>query len=204
MTKYRCDVCNVFEYDDTRGNSITGIKPGTKPEDFPDDWKCPICASDKSHLKPVKEISTAKMDLGGYLAEWKRERDDLEIYMADIHTISVTGEAIIEPMRTRKNVISWDDILIKGAQLAKIPLNKDEPVNTRTIIGPAAKHPLIIETPIYVTHMSFGALSKEVKTALAKGSAAVRTAMGSGEGGILKESLDNVYKYIFEYVPNRL
>ena len=69
--------------------------------------------------------------------------------------------------------------------------------------GPAAKHPLIMETPIYVTHMSFGALSKEVKTALAKGSAAVKTAMGSGEGGILKESLDNAYKYIFEYVPNR-
>lgn len=226
MTQYRCDVCNVFEYDDTRGNSLTGVKPGTKPEDFPDEWKCPICASDKYHLKPFKKaervaqideimtcphcgakskvtISTSEMDLGGYLAEWKRDRDDLEIYMADIHTISVTGESIIEPMRTTKNVISWDDILIKGTQLTKIPLNKDEPVNTRTTIGPAAKHPLIIETPIYVTHMSFGALSKEVKTALAKGSAAVRTAMGSGEGGILKESLDNAYKYIFEYVPNR-
>lgn len=50
-------------------------------------------------------------------------------------------------------------------------------------------HQLIIETPVYVTHMSFGALSKEVKTALAKGSAAVGIAMGSGEGGILKESL---------------
>ncbi len=90
-----------FEYDDSWGNSPTGIKPGTKPEDFPDEWKCPICASDKSHLKPVKKeeriaqidetmtcphcgakskvtISTAKMDLGGYLAEWKRDRDDLK------------------------------------------------------------------------------------------------------------------------------
>lgn len=41
MTKYRCDICNVFEYDDTRGNSLTRIKPGTKKEDFPDEWKCP-------------------------------------------------------------------------------------------------------------------------------------------------------------------
>nr|WP_304643076.1 glutamate synthase-related protein [Pseudomonas sp.] len=51
--------------------------------------------------------------------------------------------------------------------------------------------------------MSFGALSREVKIALAKGSAAVGTAMCSGEGGILEDSLENAYKYIFEYVPNK-
>jgi glutamate synthase domain-containing protein 2 len=72
-------------------------------------------------------------------------------------------------MRTRKEVISWDQILIIGAQLAKIPLNKDEFVDTKTVIGPGAKVPLVTETPIFVTHMSFCALSKEVKTAMAKG-----------------------------------
>jgi glutamate synthase domain-containing protein 2 len=49
--------------------------------------------------------------------------------------------------------------------------------------------------------MSFGALSREAKIALAKGSSAVKTAMCSGEGGILPESLENAYRYIFEYVP---
>jgi len=226
MTRYRCNICNAFEYDETRGNSLTGIKPGTRPEDFPDDWKCPICKSDKTHLKPLKKevktktidqtmecpycgakskvtLTTARMELGGYLGEWRRESDELETHMAEIHQISITGESIIEPMRTRKDVISWDDILLKGAQLAKIPLNHDEPVNTRTIIGPGAEQPLVIETPVYITHMSFGALSKEVKIALAKGTAAVKTAMCSGEGGILPESLENSYKYIFEYVPNQ-
>ncbi len=51
--------------------------------------------------------------------------------------------------------------------------------------------------------MSFGALSREAKLALAKGSAAAGTAMCSGEGGILPESLDAAHKYIFEYVPNK-
>jgi len=51
--------------------------------------------------------------------------------------------------------------------------------------------------------MSFGALSKEAKVSLAKGSAAVKTAMCSGEGGILPESLEHAYKYVFEYVPNK-
>ena len=50
--------------------------------------------------------------------------------------------------------------------------------------------------------MSFGALSKEVKIALARGSAGMKTAIGSGEGGILGEDLDAAYAYIFEYVPN--
>ncbi|MGD2246517.1 MAG: glutamate synthase-related protein, partial [Candidatus Aminicenantes bacterium] len=138
-----------------------------------------------------------------YLGNLKRPYDDFEEAMEDIHRISVKGESIIEPMRTAKKVISWDEILIKGAQLATLPLNENEPVNSQTVIGPKAKHPLVIETPVYITHMSFGALSREIKIALAKGSAAVKTAMCSGEGGLVEESLENSYKYIFEYVPNK-
>ena len=51
--------------------------------------------------------------------------------------------------------------------------------------------------------MSFGALSREIKVALAKGSALAKTAMCSGEGGILPEEKAASYKYIFEYIPNK-
>lgn len=61
---------------------------------------------------------------------------------------------------------------------------------------------MVIESPVYITHMSFGALSKRAKVSLAKGSAAVKTAMCSGEGGILPEEKENAYKYIFEIIPN--
>ncbi len=206
MTLYRCNICNQFEYEPDRGNSLTNIHPGTQPSQFPSGWVCPICGSDPTHLAPVTDYPVPDDQAGGgagYLAEWERPSDDLEEYMADIHTMAVTGESIIEPMRTRKPVISWDDILIKGAQIARIPLNKDTAVNTRTVIGPKARYPLVIETPVYVTHMSFGALSKEVKIAIAKGTSAVKTAMGSGEGGMLPESRQFAYKYILEYVPNR-
>lgn len=125
-----------------------------------------------------------------------------EPHLDDVRQMAETGEPIIEAMRTLVPTVSWDDILVIGGQLATVPLERGEAVNTRTVIGPRAKQPLVIETPIYVTHMSFGALSREAKVALAKGSAAAKTAMCSGEGGILPESLANAYRYIFEYVPN--
>ena len=127
------------------------------------------------------------MENDPYLENWRRSYDDRESGMADIHEMAFTGESITEPMRTGKDVISWDEILIVGAQLAKIPLNKDEFVDTKTVIGPGAKVPLVTETPVFITHMSFGALSKEVKIAIAKGSAAVKTAIGSGREGFSRK-----------------
>jgi methylamine---glutamate N-methyltransferase subunit C len=185
-------------------------KEGVQWADLPDNWKCPVCGSSKESFtimpsnSPAPAVTPAPDTIGEeYLAEWHRPADDFEIHMADIHSAAVTGHSVIEPMRTRFPTISWDEILIKGTQLAKLPLNKSQPVSTRSVIGPDAAVPLVIETPIFVTHMSFGALSREAKLALAKGSAQIQTAMCSGEGGILPESLDAAYKYIFEYVPNK-
>ena len=48
MTLYRCNVCNQFEYEPDRGNSLTNIHPGTQPSQFPSDWVCPICGSDRN------------------------------------------------------------------------------------------------------------------------------------------------------------
>ena len=182
--------------------------------DLPDEWKCLVCETPKSQFSPAEsndsplpESSTsapvASSAEHACLAEWRRPYDEFETSMADIHAMAETGQSIIEPMRTRVPTFSWDDILIKGAQLARLPLNDDVPVTTTTIIGPGAACPLVIETPVIISHMSFGALSREAKIALAKGSAAVKTAMCSGEGGILPESLASAYTYIFEYVPNK-
>ena len=123
--------------------------------------------------------------------------------MEEIHQMAVTGKTIGSSMGTQMNMPGWDDILILGAQLNPAPLNEEEHVVTTTIIGKNAKKPMILDNPVYVSHMSFGALSKEIKVALAKGSAMSRTAMCSGEGGILPEEREAAYKYIFEYIPNK-
>ncbi|MFC1554557.1 glutamate synthase-related protein [candidate division KSB1 bacterium] len=202
MALYECDVCG-YVYDEAT--------EGIPWDELPEDWICPVCDADRSFFATTESAAedkpaaaSVKSDsLSGYLKEFQRSSNDLEDHFSDIQKIAQTGEPIIEPMRTKVPVISWKDILIKGAQLSKLPLNKDEPVNTETVIGPGAEQPLVIDMPVYISHMSFGALSREAKIALAKGSAAVKTAMCSGEGGILPESMANSYKYIFEYVPNK-
>ena len=174
---------------------------GSKNKPFCDGTHWYIRFQDDEKSIPLEK--SGQESLFEYLGNIRKESDENEEVMEDIHRVSVTGASIIEPMRTTKKVISWDDILIRGAQLASFPLNDDEPVNSRTVIGPRAKKPLVIESPIYITHMSFGALSHEIKVILAKASAAVKTAMCSGEGGLVEESFKQSYKYIFEYVPNK-
>jgi len=195
MAKYKCSVCGYI-YDEE--------KEKLKFDALPADWRCPVCNSPKSEFerldeKKNKENRTAIVE-GQPL---KTEFPTFEPHTSEIHEIARSGISITAPMRTEKKVISWDDILIKGAQLAKLPIHQDVAVNTRTVIGPKAAHPLLIETPIIISHMSFGALSREAKIALAKGSAKVKTAICSGEGGLLEDELKSSYKYIFEYVPNR-
>lgn len=203
MARFRCEVCEYI-YDEE--------KEGTNWNALPDDWACPVCGTAKKYFSPVAtEMPGEKppqlpREEGAEPAipiDLKKTTAAAEDDFADIHEMAETGQPVYEPMRTKKPTISWDEILFKGAQLATVPLNSDEPVTTKTVIGPGAKKPLVIETPIYITHMSFGALSREAKIALAMGSAAVKTAMCSGEGGILPESLENAYRYLFEYVPNR-
>lgn len=201
MAQYKCEVCEYI---------VDEEKKDIKWDGLPDDWLCPVCGSPKKFFKNIdaetpdeKQEKPAGSKTSGITIDLKKTSAETETYFSDIHEMAETGESIDEPMRTRVHTISWDEILIKGAQLAKIPLNKKEPVNTRTIIGPNAKFPLVIETPVYITHMSFGALSREAHTALARGSAAVKTAICSGEGGILPDAMENACKYIFEYVPNQ-
>lgn len=203
MAKY---VCNVCEY--VHDEEITG----QQWDELPVDWTCPVCDSPKDYCTLLDEEDSVPAPPENQLekAEETPAPVDLqkvmaaaEPYFADIQEIARSSHTMNEPMRTKDPVISWDEILIKGAQLARLPLNQEDPVKTTTVLGPRADKPLVIETPIYISHMSFGSLSKQAKTALAKGSAALKTLICSGEGGILPDEFDAAYRYIFEYVPNQ-
>lgn len=67
----------------------------------------------------------------------------------------------------RSALPNWDDLQILTAQLARFPLLEDVPVASEVIIGPRADKPLRLEIPLLISDMSFGALSKPAKIALA-------------------------------------
>ncbi|RUO34861.1 glutamate synthase-related protein [Aliidiomarina soli] len=92
----------------------------------------------------------------------------------------------------------WDDIQVMVAQMATKPLFEDALVNTELVIGPKAKKPLILKIPLFVSDMSFGALSEEAKLALAKGAELAGTGICSGEGGMLPEEQQANSRYFYE------
>ena len=97
----------------------------------------------------------------------------------------------------------WEDIQIVTAQLARKPLQDDAPVETGLVIGPKARKPLKLKIPIFVSDMSFGALSEEAKTALSKGAELAGTGICSGEGGMLPEEKENNSRYFYELASGK-
>lgn len=194
MAKYKCNVCGYVFDEEEQGMEFSQLK------------ECPVCHQPASAFSLFEEVQQEKQQESREMSlEYPREyiREDLSCrYMAEIHQMAVKGESIHAAMGTRLSMPSWDDILILGAQLDPMPLPENAPVNTRTVIGKNAKKPLVLENPVYISHMSFGALSREAKITLAKGSAMAKSAMCSGEGGILPEEMAAADKYIFEYVGN--
>ncbi len=98
----------------------------------------------------------------------------------------------------RKDLPHWDDIQILPAQMARKPLLDGAEVGTSVIIGPRAKRPLHLNIPLFVSDMSFGALSQEAKVALSRGAELAGTGICSGEGGMLAEEQVENSRYFYE------
>ena len=98
----------------------------------------------------------------------------------------------------REKLPRWDDIQIMVAQMARKPLMEDAEVGSDLVIGPKAEKPLRLDIPLFVSDMSFGALSEEAKIALAKGAELAGTGICSGEGGMLPEEQAANSRYFYE------
>ena len=103
----------------------------------------------------------------------------------------------------RDDLPTWDDIQILTAQLARPPLLEDAPVGTDVVIGPNAKKPLRLEIPLFVSDMSFGALSEPAKRAMAQGAELAGTGICSGEGGMMDEEQQDNSRYFYELASGR-
>ena len=157
------------------------------------------------------EIDTDSVPMGPgrpdvYLGPWIR-RGARDRGMDVVHALAEGQRAKVAAMGSRRmeasrgagsRYPSLDDLTFLPAQLARLPLLDDEPVDTTTLLGTRAARPLSLDIPLVVSHMSYGALSAEAKVALATGASAVGTAICSGEGGMLPAARDAAGRYVLE------
>ncbi|MEE8312068.1 MAG: glutamate synthase-related protein [Candidatus Binatia bacterium] len=189
----------------------TGLEPVRFEPDS--DGEAHLCQCKGTRNRPFCDGSHTRFEKGQEV-ELPRGADDRmpepvptpeEPTVLDIHRLAREGLGQVGhhgPMGAmgvaRTDLPLWSDIQILTAQFARKPLMDDAPVDTRLVIGPRAKKPLVLDIPLFVSDMSFGALSEEAKIALATGAERAGTGICSGEGGMLPEEQQANGRYFYE------
>jgi glutamate synthase domain-containing protein 2 len=124
--------------------------------------------------------------------------------MDDIHIKAELGRYRMRGFSLFKKIPHWDDLTFLPGTLTRFVIEGyREKCITETVIGPNAKRPLVLDIPVYITGMSFGALSFEAKIALARGATMAGTATCSGEGGMIPDERRYSSKWFYQCIQSR-
>lgn len=122
------------------------------------------------------------------------------IAMMENQLRSEHGKILNRSLGTIKHWPNLESITFIPAQTKPFPIDKEVTVDLSQTIGKSAKKPLHIDIPIMIGGMAYGlSLSKKAKLALSQASAKAKTAINSGEGGILPEVQDAAHKFILQF-----
>ena len=122
----------------------------------------------------------------------------------DIHVKSELGRYRMRGFSLFKKIPHWDDLTFLPGTLTRFVIEGyREKCDTKTVIGPRAKRPMVLDIPVYVTGMSFGALSYEAKIALARGATMAGSATCSGEGGMIPDERRYSIKWFYQCIQSR-
>src|ERR1700739_875831 len=108
--------------------------------------------------------------------------EDIQI-KAELARYRIRGFGSLRP----RTWATFDDLTFIPGTLTRIPLEGyREACHTRTLLGTRfARRPVELEIPLMVTGMSYGALSRNAKTALSRGARRAGTSTTTGDGGML-------------------
>ena len=122
----------------------------------------------------------------------------------DIQVKAELGHLRIRGWGTLKRLPSLDDLTFVPSSLSRVPLEGyREKCSTRTVIG--ARHgakPVILQTPITITGMSYGALSRNAKVALGLAASRVGTSTTTGDGGMLAAEREASSLLVYQVLPS--
>ena len=122
----------------------------------------------------------------------------------DIHVKAELGRYRMRGFSMFKKIPTWDDLTFLPGTLTRFVIEGyREKCLTKTVLGPKAKRPLELDIPVYITGMSFGALSYEAKIALARGATMAGSATCSGEGGMIPDERRYSTKWFYQCIQSR-
>nr|WP_247642849.1 FMN-binding glutamate synthase family protein [Roseibium sp. TrichSKD4] len=124
---------------------------------------------------------------------------------AEIRRAAATGLYDIRGGGAKRRVPQFDDLLFLGASVSRYPLEGyRERCDTNVTLGTRyAKKPIVLDIPITIAGMSFGALSGPAKEALGRGASAAGTSTTTGDGGMTPEERGHSEKLVYQYLPSR-
>ncbi len=178
-------------------DAIKMVEPrdGGEPEPRIDMDKCTYCQACIKNC-PVDAISIEESVTSN---TWSEDK------ITEIEEKAVNGEVRVRGTSARRELPDFDDLTVRSAQVSRPPIDHyREPCETEISVGSRhAEEPLELDIPIYIGAMSFGALSKSAKLALAKGAKEAGSAVDTGEGGMLPEEREISSNLIVQYASGR-
>lgn len=122
-----------------------------------------------------------------------------------IHHAAEYGLYEIRGLGAKRKLPTFDDLVFLTASASRYPLEGyREKCVSKTILGTRfAKKPIVLETPVTVAGMSFGALSANVKEALGRAASAVGTSTTTGDGGMTPEERKSSKTLVYQCLPSR-
>ena len=123
----------------------------------------------------------------------------------DIQLKAQLGRYRLQGFSTRRRLPSFDDLTFVPCTLSRVPLEGyRERCETRTVLGTRhASKPVVLDRPITIAGMSYGALSKTAKVALGKAATRLGISTTTGDGGMLVDERAASHILVYQVLPSR-
>jgi glutamate synthase domain-containing protein 2 len=123
----------------------------------------------------------------------------------DIQLKAQLGRYRLQGFSTHRRVPSFDDLTFVPCTLSRVPLEGyRERCETRTVLGSRyASKPIVLDRPITISGMSYGALSRTAKVALGKAATRLGISTTTGDGGMLLDEREASHLLVYQVLPSR-
>jgi methylamine---glutamate N-methyltransferase subunit C len=123
----------------------------------------------------------------------------------DIQTKAQLGRYRMQGFSTHRRVTGFEDLTFVPCTLSRVPLEGyREKCETRTVLGTRfATNPVVLDRPITIAGMSYGALSRHAKQALGRAAKRAGISTTTGDGGMCPEEREEVDTMVYQVLPSR-